>query len=516
MTKKVILNVCFVLFFNLIIAQTINDAITYNLTDLSGSARFTAMSGAFGAIGGDLSAISINPASSSVFLVNQLSVSTISYENKTNTNFSNTISQKNNIRPSLGSVPYPTFHFNQLGAVFVFNNNNKSENWSRISLSYNYNDKKRYNNSYTIEGNNSNGLDNYFLYYANGLKLSDLDLYEDETISDVYKILGDEIGFGAQQAFLGYQSYLINPVDFNPNNDKYISNALYENLSNYMKVKTEGYNGVHSLNLSGLYKNFIHLGININLHEIKYENYNRFVEQNFSEKSNVTEVAFDNTLESNGEGLSFQIGLIAKINKNIRLGVYYDSPQWIKIEEKYKQEIVVDHIENTSYISEKIKPDIITIYDPYKIQIPSKKNISLAYIFKKGLLSVDYGIKNYAKTLFKETSNNTSGYLNSLNNQINNDFIVTNSIRIGGEYIIGLFSIRAGLSNEDSFQNKIIVNNSSASWGFGINFKRSSIDLSFVDNKTKNSYNLFPVVLTDKYYLNKNTTQIIFTYNLKL
>ncbi len=221
MIKKFILNVCFVLFFNLIIAQTINDAITYNLTDLSGSARFTAMSGAFGAIGGDLSAIAINPASSSVFLVNQLSLSTISYENKTNANFSNTISQKNNIRPSVGSVPYPTLHFNQLGAVFVFNNNNKSENWSRISLSYNYNDKKRYNNSYNLEGNNSNGLDNYFLYYANGLKLSDLDLYEDETISDVYKILGDEIGFGAQQAFLGYQSYLINPVDFNPNNDKY-------------------------------------------------------------------------------------------------------------------------------------------------------------------------------------------------------------------------------------------------------------------------------------------------------
>ena len=31
------------------------------------------------------------------------------------------------------------------------------------------------------------------------------------------------------------------------------------------------------------------------------------------------------------------------------------------------------------------------------------------------------------------------------------------SISIGVEYIIGLFSIRAGLSNEKSFQNKINV-----------------------------------------------------------
>tara|TARA_Y100000741_G_scaffold219590_1_gene167309 strand:- start:306 stop:1817 length:1512 start_codon:yes stop_codon:yes gene_type:complete len=502
-----------VLFFNLTNGQTINDAITYNLTDLSGSARFTAMAGAFGASGGDLSAISINPASSSVFLVNQFSISSISYENKTNGSFSNNINQY--IRPSIGSIPYPTFHFNQLGAVFVFNNNNENENWSRISLSYNYSDKKRYNNSYIIEGNKSNGLDNYFLFYANGLKLSDLDLYEGETISEVYRILGNDIGFGAQQAFLGYQSYLINPVDFNPDNDKYVSNALYDNLSNYMKINTEGYHGVHSINLSGLYKNFIHLGININLHGIKYEKYNRFVEQGFSEKSNVTEVAFDNTLQSDGEGISFQIGLITKINKNIRLGIYYDSPQWIKIKEKYKQEIVVDYIENSSSISEKIKPDVITIYDPYKIQIPSRKNISLAYIFKRGLVSFDYGVKNYGKTLFKETSNKTSNYLNNLNNKISAELRSVNTLRVGGEYIIGLFSIRAGVLNEKSFQKNITLNNVATSWGLGINFKRSAIDIAFIDNKNKNSYKTYPVVLTDNYYVTNNKSQIILTYNLK-
>jgi len=513
MIKKLILNICFVLCFNLIIAQTINDAITYNLTDLTGSARFSSMSGAFGALGGDLSAITINPASSSVFLVNQLSISSISYENEIKTKFSNNISQKNY---SNNNVSSPNFHINHLGAVFVFNNNNKNENWSRISVSYNAHDKKRYYDSYAIEGDNSNGLDNYFLYYANGLKLNDLDLYEGETISEVYKILGDEIGFGAQQAFLGYQSYLINPIEFNSDNDIYISNAIYENLSNYMMVKTKGFNKVHSLNLSGLYKDFIHLGINVNVHEIEYENYNRFVEQNFSQKSNVTEVTFDNTLNSRGDGLSFQLGIIVKLNKNIRLGIYYDSPQWIKIEEKYKQEIEVDYIENTSYITEKIKPDIITLYEPYNIRIPSKKNISIAYIFNKGLLSIDYGIKNYGKTIFSDPSNKTSNYLNNLNDEIKNELERANSLRIGVEYIIGLFSIRAGLSNEKSFQNKINVINSTVSWGLGMNFKRSSIGIAFVDNKTQNSYNLFPVVLTDKYYLNKDKTQIIFTYNLKL
>ena len=49
-------------------AQDLTDAFRYSHTNLKGTARFQAMSGAFGALGGDISAISINPASSAVFL----------------------------------------------------------------------------------------------------------------------------------------------------------------------------------------------------------------------------------------------------------------------------------------------------------------------------------------------------------------------------------------------------------------------------------------------------------------
>ena len=113
------------------------------------------------------------------------------------------------------------------------------------------------------------------------------------------------------------------------------------------------------------------------------------------------------------------------------------------------------------------------------------------------------------------SSNKTSNYLNNLNSQINNELKSTNTLRIGGEYVIGLFSIRAGLLNEKSFQDKITLNNNATSWGLGINFKRSSIDIAFIDNKNKNSYKIFPVILTESYYVTNNKSQIIFTYNLK-
>jgi hypothetical protein len=48
-------------------AQDITDAVRYSYTSIEGSARFRALSGAFGALGGDLSAINVNPAGSAVF-----------------------------------------------------------------------------------------------------------------------------------------------------------------------------------------------------------------------------------------------------------------------------------------------------------------------------------------------------------------------------------------------------------------------------------------------------------------
>ena len=50
------------------VSQTVKDVTYFLGSELNGSARYNGMAGAFGALGGDLSAISINPAGSSVFL----------------------------------------------------------------------------------------------------------------------------------------------------------------------------------------------------------------------------------------------------------------------------------------------------------------------------------------------------------------------------------------------------------------------------------------------------------------
>ena len=71
-------------FFSLSIkSQNLQEILNISLDKPNGTARFESMGGAFGALGGDLSAININPASSSVFNDNEYAL-TLGTEKKSN------------------------------------------------------------------------------------------------------------------------------------------------------------------------------------------------------------------------------------------------------------------------------------------------------------------------------------------------------------------------------------------------------------------------------------------------
>ena len=65
--KKILLTAIGIITMAFSYGQDITDAVRFSNDNVQGSARFKAMSGAFGALGGDLSAVSINPAGSAFF-----------------------------------------------------------------------------------------------------------------------------------------------------------------------------------------------------------------------------------------------------------------------------------------------------------------------------------------------------------------------------------------------------------------------------------------------------------------
>ncbi len=74
MMKKCLFLLLSSLTFSVAQSQDITDAVRYAHYNLSGTARFRAMGGAFGALGGDLSSINVNPAGSAIFSNNQITL----------------------------------------------------------------------------------------------------------------------------------------------------------------------------------------------------------------------------------------------------------------------------------------------------------------------------------------------------------------------------------------------------------------------------------------------------------
>ena len=103
----------------LVSAQNINDVLKYSTEDLQGTARYQGMGGAFGALGGDLSALNINPAGSAVFNNTLITFSGTYYNTDNQANYFGTRTSSN-----VGDT-----NINQVGGVFVFNNTNTNSDW---------------------------------------------------------------------------------------------------------------------------------------------------------------------------------------------------------------------------------------------------------------------------------------------------------------------------------------------------------------------------------------------------
>ena len=176
-------------------AQSLNDALRYSQTSLSGSARFSALSGAFGALGGELSAISVNPAASSIFLSSELSVTANTFNNEVTSSYFN----NKNINSFNG------IDLSQAGIVLVLKDEGSSK-WSKISFGFNYQVNNNFENNILARGNNSNnnGIDKYFLYHAMNRNLDDISQINGESFIEAYINIGEQpnLGYSAQQALL--------------------------------------------------------------------------------------------------------------------------------------------------------------------------------------------------------------------------------------------------------------------------------------------------------------------------
>lgn len=478
-------------------AQDITDAVRYSSDQLTGTARYRAMSGAFGALGGDLSAMSINPAGSAIFLSSAATV-TLSYNSrKNNTQYFNGVTSNED----------SDVYFDQAGAVLVFNSTNENSPWKRFILGVNYSQNTSYDDAFVADGSSTNSIDNYFLEYANGVPLEFLETIDNETLTDLYMFLGENEGFGAQQAFLGFQGFVIDPVSNDLDNTSYTSTVGAGNFDQRYSYMSTGLNGKFAFNFATKYQDFLHFGINLNAHFLNYDRATRFVEQNSNSGSETNEILFSNNLSTTGNGFSLQLGTIANITDNLRLGVSYDTPTWFLIEEQTTQRLETYSNEFDETVI--VNPNVVNVYPDYRLKTPGKLTGSLAVLFgDTGLLSFDYSYKDFSNTELRPTNDPSFEFQNDL---ISNNLKAVSTYKVGGEYRIENWSLRGGYRFEESpYKNENALGDLSGySAGIGYNFGTLKADVSYDHSSRTDNSQLYQVGLTNTANIERDFSSVV-------
>ena len=485
-------------------AQNIEDVLRYSIENTHGTTRFQGLSGAFGALGGDLSALNINPAGSAVFNNSQFTMTGTNYNrNNDATYFGRTSNTRLN-----------SFKINQIGGVMVFKNYDKNSDWRKYSLAFNYDLVQNFNNQFFASGNGNEGIDNYFLAFAQGQPLGPLRVQDGELIEEAYLDIGSSLGFGPQQAFLGFQAGVIDPVDFDDdNNTQYISNADYNTVNQEFLQSTRGYNSKFTMNFGSQYKDFLYMGASLNFHSIYYEKYTQLSESGYNAASEIQFINFDNLLVSRGQAFSFNLGLIAKLNKYVRLGATYQSATWYDLTDDLAQRINSDSPVKNPDIRF-IDFNIVNLFPVYKVKTPGKFNGSMALVFgPNGLLSFDYSYQDMSNAELRPTSDSS---FSTVNSEISRELRAVSTFRVGGEYRIQQLSLRGGYRYEQSpYANSITISDLNGfSAGIGYNFGGSRLDFTYSRSERDGNVQLVDVGITTPASLNAVMNNYSFGYTI--
>ena len=120
------------------ISQSEMDALRYSTNELTGTARSVAMGGAFGALGGDISGIAINPAGISIYKSSEV-VATMNVRN----NRVETLLNDKSIDKSKFSFSFDNMAF--VGLVPTYN-----DDVPLVNFGFTYNRLKNFDRSYSM------------------------------------------------------------------------------------------------------------------------------------------------------------------------------------------------------------------------------------------------------------------------------------------------------------------------------------------------------------------------------
>ncbi len=408
--KRIILFVTALLVVSFSYAQGEMDALRMSGEDLTGTARAMGMGGAFGALGGDITGIAINPAGIGVYRSSEF-VATMNFENVSSRTDMGATCKENKFK----------FNFDNIGYVGYFPTGDNT--FTSFNFGVSYNRIKNFDRTYKMKGVGVNtSLADYIAIKSSedgGIPEQYLEIPKDLSPSN------DPFNFENWLSVFGYNAYLMDPtIVWDPKERTDYKSTVPLPVNNTLNVVEKGSIGSYDFNFGTNVMNFLSLGLTFSITDIRYR-MNSYYEEQYARTDGFS---LENWYESDGTGYNVKLGAIIRPVDALRIGVAYHSPTWYTMTDYYSAEMY-DFSNRGSSSPEN--------YNDYSFQTPYKWVFSLAGIIgNKAIVSVDYEIEDYTSMNLSTTDGSYSEELDFQNECIDYDFRMASTLRAGLEYRI--------------------------------------------------------------------------------
>lgn len=462
-------------------AQSALDGAIASRQDLKGTARFMSMAGAFGALGGDITTMSYNPAGIGIYRSSEISL-TVDLD---------FISGKAQFPGSPENTENQTkFLMNNGGYVGAMKLN--SDFMPNFNWGVSYNRRANFNRRYSaVASQLNNSLSNYIAGVTNSAGATAESLTS-TTGFDPYNP-GSDIP-APWISILGYDSYFISDANDQPGGDPCWIGQFDSETSGSGVMAVEEKGGIDEYNISfgGNILNTLYWGMDFGIMDLDYSRHTVW-----GETLNNALVCFDefggydadwnqyNMYQLQGSGFNYKLGLIYKPIQELRFGFAFHTPTWYNLTEYYYADTSYGYYRNGETIESggAKTNDGWDGTNEFDFRTPWRFIASVAGVIGNSFIisaDVDWTSQQYmhfstpddsgyfdpwdwgwgwtddpwyspAKSGMKK-ANEPSQYLSSdaylyTNQDVKDYYKTTTTVRVGAEYrVIPQFSLRAGYS----------------------------------------------------------------------
>jgi len=454
-------------------AQYSGDALRFSQSQSGANARFKAI-GAQTGIGGDLSSIGANPAGLGLFTRSEFSFTPEfnSYNSEADYLGQFTSGKKDQMSLAHAAVAWHSKVSKPKGAKL-------DEGWISFNFGIGYNRTKAYTDNILFTGTNPiNSIADYYAQLAT-------------------------VNYGAPNSLpsgslerMAYDNYLIG---YDSANGDYFPETDVNNIQTKNDIRS-GSQSEFNFAFGANYSNQFYIGASIGIANINYTSASNFKEKGFNvTENNDYDLSYRQSQITKGSGVNAKLGVIYRPVPSVRLGATFESPTWYTIDDSYSE--VLD----TKYGKNRVDSQFLNkeeFYDfSYKLRTPMKLSGGIGIFFNTmGFISADIDFLDYSTINFATADNSSSDVILDNNRAVLNNYTSAVNYRIGAEYKVDKFMLRAGYGVQGSpYKNldKERFKTTVYSGGIGYRFSSYYADLAYqnmVYNSDIKPYTLNPGV----------------------